>query len=238
MPDITQSQRTSPVAGAPPALVGNLRASDNAKLRVFSALLLFVLSFGIAGLTWVQFGQEVGIPTGLFTQTDFPAVTIAARLIAQGRGNELYNLDAQLGEQHALTREGYLQLDPNDPKLHYPYPYTPFIALLWSPFAGINPMTSMALWDLLNLAAFAGGLWVLLASLPLPGTGRLLLLLGGITSFAWIVNLEQGQSSGIVALGMALGVTLLRRGRDLPAGLAFGMLFLKVQWLPVLVLVL
>jgi hypothetical protein len=37
---------------------------------------------------------------------------------------------------------------------------------------------------------------------------------------------------------MALGVALLRQRRDLPAGLALGLLFLKVQWLPLIVLIL
>jgi len=122
--------------------------------------------------------------------------------------------------------------------LHYPYPYTPFIALLCAPLAALDPLLVMALWDLLNLAAFTFGLWLLLRDLPLPGPARALLLLGGLSSFAWIVNLEQGQSSGIIALGMALGVLLLRRGRDWEAGLALGLLFLKVQWLPLIALVL
>ena len=39
-------------------------------------------------------------------------------------------------------------------------------------------------------------------------------------------------------LGLALGIGSLKRGRWLPAGLAFGLLLLKVQWLPFLVLVL
>jgi hypothetical protein len=64
------------------------------------------------------------------------------------------------------------------------------------------------------------------------------LVLGVLTSLPWVVNLEQGQSSGLIALSLALGAAFMRRGRDWTAGLAFGLLFLKVQWLPLLVLVL
>jgi hypothetical protein len=96
----------------------------------------------------------------------------------------------------------------------------------------------MALWDLLNLAAFVAGLWLLLAALPIPGIVRLLLLLGAITSLPFVVNLEQGQSSGITMLAFGAGIALMKRERDLPAGLALGLLVIKVQWLPLLLLVL
>jgi hypothetical protein len=53
-----------------------------------------------------------------------------------------------------------------------------------------------------------------------------------------IVNLEQGQSSGLLMFGLCSGIALLKRGHDLPAGLAFGLLLVKIQWLPLIVLVL
>ena len=38
-------------------------------------------------------------------------------------------------------------------------------------------------------------------------------------------------------LALGVGIGLLKRERELPAGLAFGLLALKVQWLPILVVV-
>jgi hypothetical protein len=181
--------------------------------------------------------MEAGGATGLFTQTDFPAVTIASRLVAEGRGAELYKLDAQLEEQRRLISEGYISLSP-DAGLKYPYPYTPPIAVLMSPFAGLPPTIGMTVWDLVNIACMAWGFWFLLSALALTKFTRLALLLAALTSFPFIVNLEQGQSSGVVMLAFALGIGLLKNGRDLPAGLAFGLLLLKIQWLPILVLVL
>src|SRR5688500_2944514 len=213
------------------------------QLGTFSILLLFVVVFIYGAWSWTQFfllpQNANGNRVVLFTQTDFPAIVIASRLVASGLGGDLYDLGVQLEGQQRLTSEGYLALTSQDNlTLHYPYPYSPFIAVLWSPLSGLPPLTQMALWDVLNLVLMAGGLWYLLASLPMSRSVRLLLLLGGLTSFPFIVNLQQGQSSGIVMFAWAVGFGLLRRGRDLPAGLAFGLLALKVQWLPLLLLVL
>ncbi|HYP40902.1 MAG TPA: glycosyltransferase family 87 protein [Chloroflexia bacterium] len=205
------------------------------------ALILFAAIFTIGAQSWVRFFLDPkvanGIPEHLFTQADFPAIAIGSRIVANGRGAQLYDLDAQLEEQRSLIAGGYIRLSTSE-SLQYPYPYTPFIAVLWSPLSGLSPLVGKAIWDLLNIAMLAGGLWYLLLSLPLPRITQLLLLLAAITSFPFIVNLEQGQSSGVVMLGFAGGIALLRRERDLPAGLLFGLLALKVQWLPLLVLVL
>ncbi len=213
------------------------------QLGTFSILLLFVVVFIYGTWSWTQFFLLPQAANGdrvvLFTQTDFPAIVIASRLVTSGQGGALYNLDLQLEGQQLLNTEGYLSLSGRQNlALRYPYPYSPFIAVLWSPLSGLSPLTQMALWDVLNLALMAGGLWYLLASLPMNHAMRLLLLLGGLTSFPFIVNLQQGQSSGIVMFAWAMGFALLRRGRDLPAGLAFGLLALKVQWLPLLLVVL
>ena len=211
--------------------------------RAFAVLLLLAAVFIYGTWSWTQFfllpQRANGDRVVLFTQTDFPAIVIASRLVASGQGADLYNLDLQMEGQQRLASEGYLALSAqNNLRLYYPYPYSPFIAVLWSPLSGLPPLNQMALWDVLNLALMAGGLWYLLSPLPIHRKARLLILLGGLTSFPFIVNLQQGQSSGIVMFAWAVGFALLRRGRDLPAGLAFGLLALKVQWLPLLLVVL
>ncbi len=209
---------------------------DRARLYYASALVVIGALFAFGAWQWVQFGRSVGIPVGLFTQTDYPAVTIASRLIVEGRAAELYNLDAQLQEQRRLSAEGELLLSP-DMGLAYPYPYTPFVALAMAPIASA-PRAGMAVYDLLNLAGMAVGMWYLLWALPLPVPVRGAMLAAGVASFPFVVNLEQGQSSGLVALALGLGIGLLRKGREVPGGLALGLLALKVQWLPFVVLAL
>ncbi len=206
------------------------------------ALAVTLLVFTWTASSWVRFflapadAGAGGNRVVLFTSADYPAITLASRIISTGHGDQLYDLNAQLREQNRLFDEGYIVADRS--RLAYPYPYTPFIAVLWAPLSGLSPLTSMALWDLLNIAGMAGGLWFLMASLPLPKVTRLVLLMAAVTSFPFIVNLQQGQSSGVTMLGLAVGIALLRRGRELPAGLAFGILLLKIQWLPLLSVVL
>jgi hypothetical protein len=196
--------------------------------------------FALGAWSWVQFYLSpqggAGSHTGLFSQTDYPAVTLASRIITSGHGAQLYDLSLQLEGQRQLIREGYIS-QPLTAHLFYPYPYAPFVALLNTPFAGLSPLIGMAIWDIINIACMALGLWILLSALPLDNNTRYLLLLGGLTCFPFIVNLEQGQSSGVIMLGMAAGIGLLRRGKDLEGGTMLGLLLLKVQWLPLIVLV-
>jgi hypothetical protein len=205
------------------------------------ALAMITVVFAWGAWSWVQFFRSpqggAGSPTGLFTQTDYPAVVLASRMVSSGDGAQLYDLDRQLAGQQQLIREGYIH-QPLDAPLLYPYPYAPFVAVLNAPFAAQSPLVAMAIWDLINIVCMALGLWVLVSALPLDTLTRCLLLLGGLTCFPFIVNLEQGQSSGVIMLGMAVGIARLRRGDDLGGGVALGLLLLKVQWLPFLVLVL
>jgi hypothetical protein len=223
--------------GLQAGLAARAEAARRANLYVLSGLLVMMAVFAIGVWSWVSFYRASGGATGLFTQTDFPAVTIASRLVSEGRGAELYKLDVQLEGQRRLISEGYIELSP-DAGLKYPYPYTPPIAVLMSPLSGLPPNVGMAMWDIVNIGCMAWGLWFLLSTLPLARFTRLMILLGTLTSFPFIVNLEQGQSSGVVMLALGVGIGLLKKGRDLPAGLALGLLVLKVQWLPILVLVL
>lgn len=211
------------------------------RLYVLASILVLMATFAVGARSWAQFflapNEGNGVPVRLFTQTDYPAIAIGSRLVASGRGGQLYDLEAQRREQDALVSEGYLDLARGS-SLKYPYPYTPYIAVLWSPLAGLSPLLGMALWDLLNIAALVGGLWYLLTSLPLGRVTRALLMLAAITSFPWIVNLEQGQSSGVVILALGVGIGLLRKEKDLAGGLVLGLLALKSQWLLFIVFVL
>jgi hypothetical protein len=235
MPAEVQSEARETAVPAAQA-TGGMHIVSTRTLR-FAALAVIVTVFALGTWSWVQFGLASGRGFGLFTQSDFPAVTIASRMVSQGRGADLYSLPAQLEGQRQLIAQGYVALSPSD-DLKYPYPYAPFTAVLLSPLSGLTPTVAWAVWDIVNIGGMAGGLWFLLSALSLSKWTRLLLLLGGLTSVPFIVNLEQGQSSGVVMLGLGLGISFLKRGRRLPAGLAFGLLLLKVQWLPFLVLVL
>lgn len=220
---------------------GGVERTGKRRFYLFAALALFALFFALGVMSWVGFflAPEVagGDPVRLFSQSDYVAVAIGADMVAGGRGADLYDFGAQRQAQQQLIRDGYLA-QPLGAPLRYPYPYTPFIAVLMSPLSAISPLYGMAVWNLLNLAGMLVGMGLLLLSLPLSRQARLLLLLGGLTCLPFIANLEQGQSSGLTMLGMAGGIALLRRGKDMPAGLVLGVLLLKMQWLPLFALAL
>lgn len=234
------NEKLAGTASVSNARLGSRWASKR-HLYLLVPLTLFVFSFVYSTWSWVRFFQSPDVansnPVALFSQTDFPAITMASRMVSSGRGGDLYNFDAQLQAQRDLISEGYIY-QPLAAPLRFPYPYTPFLAVLWSPLSQMSPLAQMAIYDLLNLAAMAVGFWFLLLSLPLPRLQRVLILLSVLTYFPFINNLEQGQGSGITIFSLAVGIALLRRRRDLPAGLALGLLVLKMQWLPILLLVL
>ena len=226
----------APLADSQPA-----EGLGRSRLYNLLALAMIAVVFAWSAWSWVQFFRSpqggAGSHTGLFTQTDYPAVVLASRIVSSGQGAQLYDLDLQLEGQRQLSREGYV-LQPLTAPLLYPYPYAPFVAVLNAPLAAQSPLLSMAIWDVINILCMALGLWMLVSALPLDRLARYLLLLGGLTCFPFIVNLEQGQSSGVIMLGMAAGISRLRRGDELGGGAALGLLLLKVQWLPFIVLVL
>ncbi len=238
---VNSNANAKPIADSEP-LPGNSRLFASLERSNFLALIsmaLFVIVFVPGALSWHRFFVANYGPVGLFTQTDFPGIVIGSRLVSSGHGAELYNFNLQLREQKRLIDEGEITLSPADSaQLKYPYPYSPFLAVLWSPFTWLPPRTAMAIWDLVNIVAVSSGLWYLLKTLPLPSVTRSLLLLATITSFPFITNLEQGQSTGLVLFGFAMGIALLRRERDLPAGVMLALLVFKVQWLPFMVLIL
>ena len=150
----------------------------SARTLRYAALAVILVVFALGTWSWVQFGRAAGLGFGLFTQSDFPAVTIASRMVSQGRGADLYSLPAQLEGQRQLIAEGYVALSPSD-DLKYPYPYAPFTAVLLSPLSGLTPTVAWAIWDIVNIGGMAGGLWFLLSAQIGACFFRRLFFLGG-----------------------------------------------------------
>src|SRR5918911_1193654 len=125
MPNALMSRPTEPLPDGRDVQPGKVPGMsepqvDLRRIYIYSCVLLLAFGFAVAAYSWVEFGRQEGIPVGLFTDTDFPAVVIASRLIAAGYGSQMYDHDAQLAAQRQLTRQGFLRLRPDDPELHYP----------------------------------------------------------------------------------------------------------------------
>ena len=109
------------VAGCSRLIVGSgrllvvapsMETVSRGRLNTLLSLGLVAVVFAWSAWSWVQFFASpdggAGSPTGLFTQTDYPAVTLASRIVASGNGAQLYDLDLQLEGQRQLIRERYL----------------------------------------------------------------------------------------------------------------------------------
>jgi hypothetical protein len=152
-------------------------------------------------------------------KTDFSLTYVGARIVHQGLGSHLYDLDLQKQVRDSLFQH------PNP--LFFEHP--PFEALLLSPLAALPFRTAYMLWGFLNATV-----WLLLIffmrpllSAPLEDLGYVALWL----LFAPLgVALFQGQSSLTLLALYAAAFALLRQDRDFAAGAWLGIGLFKFQF--------
>ena len=195
--------------------------------------LLFVYMLG-----WVAAGRDPELQgfDGMVRRADFVSTLTGARIIADGNGQNLYNLDVQREAQNAV-RAPYFQLDSGT---ILPYNHIPFEALLVTPLMQVGlPYTAIfTIWDLLMLAALALALGAMQRVLPVQGAALLVMLLAAISYQPLSRSFILGQNSPVVLLGICLVYASARRKLDVWAGLALLLVALKPQVLPVVGLVL
>lgn len=152
-------------------------------------------------------------------KTDFSVTYIGTRMVYLGLGPKLYDLS----EQEKLKK----QLLPDAQPLIFEHP--PFEALLLSPLGSLPYKTAYLIWGLVNIT-----LWLFQPFLlrpyfraPKDDLGYLLLWLLFLPLGA---TLFEGQSSLVVLLLYSMTYIQLRRGRDLRAGVVFGLALFKFQF--------
>ncbi|HET8629343.1 MAG TPA: glycosyltransferase family 87 protein [Thermomicrobiales bacterium] len=190
----------------------------------------------IAGqlLVWGNAMRVRGGPETYVRGLDFMATLTGARVVADGAGPRLYDLDTQQAAQ-ARVVAGYVTLKPGTV---LPYIHPPFEALALAPLMRLPYAAIYAIWTLGMVLAFAGALRLLAAALPLPAPARWLMLLAAGSFVPFHAALWYGQSSPLLLLGLAGAYAALRRGREGRAGAWLALLVLKPQLVPVVVLLL
>ena len=184
-------------------------------------------------LGWLSHGWEVSGP-GLATRAgrpkgdDYIQFYVMGSRVHEGRGELLYDMEAI--SAYAKRRIS--------PRLEYHpdrNPYGPQVALAFAPLARVPFLTSLAVFSLLSLGAYAAAVWVLWRQAPgLAGDGRYVALLAA----AWpalLVTLRFGQISTLTLLGPALALAALAKERRFLAGVCLGLLAYKPQLLVVTV---
>ncbi|MHB1295741.1 MAG: glycosyltransferase family 87 protein [Anaerolineae bacterium] len=160
-----------------------------------------------------------GTPAG----SDFTAFYSAGKLVVEGRSALLYHLAAQKQVQDAILGV------PNANWLS-PFVNPPFVALFFVPFALLPYLPALALWYAVGLAALWVALGILLRELALDArvthAKALLLAFQFFPTMLWFVY---GQTTPLTLLLYVAAYVLLRRGRDVGAGLCVGALIYKPQ---------
>jgi hypothetical protein len=157
------------------------------------------------GYTWRRLGYS-----------DFGQYFLWSRIGLDAGWNHLYDLTIQRQEWQALGGAASI--------VWWPIIEPPAIAWLVAPLALLPLPIAFAAWMTLILAAFA-----LMTRLVAPGTGlvRWTYVAAALAAYPVMFALLLGQSVILVAASVAASWWLLRRGRELEAGLVLVLILLK-----------
>lgn len=169
---------------------------------------------------------------------DFLSFYISGRLIAQGRATDLYNEPLRNAEMFAIVRPLDLAYETRFPptahspvNVRIPNLYGPQVALIFVPFARLSFLTSAQIWVATGLLIYffcIYGVWRLCPNLHAHARMTALAAIAFPPLFHFFVR---GQISPLV-LGCFAGAFLaLQANRPGLAGLAFGLLVFKPQFL-------
>ena len=180
--------------------------NDTALAFFGAAVLLF------SAVVWTARGQNV-------EKTDFSLTYVGATLVHHGMGHHLYDLSLQKQLRDSLFRRPV--------PLFFEHP--PFEALLLSPLAGYPYRTAYLVWGLMNATAWLALIFFLRPHLLWPHEGVLYIFMWLLFAPLWVA-LYQGQSSLLLLSAYALTFAMLKRKKELAAGVALGFGLLKLQF--------
>jgi hypothetical protein len=210
-------------------------SSIRAEKRAISIRFVLSRTFGLLALL-LPLAASLGWPQ-LMQRTDYPAnLYVAGRLVADGRGSELYPdpsaTSFSTAPLNVFAHQILPDLPPDDTSV---YMYSPLVAWLFAPFSLLSPSLSMAAWQLTSIGALA-----LCALLLAPVIGR------SVPDAFWLslLFLPVFQTLLIGHLGIVVGLLPLcagyvsvLRGKPFWAGIAWSLLLLKPQFLPTVLLI-
>jgi hypothetical protein len=153
--------------------------------------------------------------------TDFSASYVAALLLRDGNGSQLYNQQAE----HAR----HLELLPSGTVIDLPFITPPTTALLALPLVALDAGTAFRVWSLLGLALLLLAGWIAIRAgpwperrMPGPQLAVLLLAVAGGGTYALLLL---GQIDGFTALGLAAAYAAWRKDRPAIAGFWLALAF-------------
>lgn len=193
---------------------------DRARVRFVAlailvvGLLMLVVNFATSARGRTFFGPALG--------ADFGGFYAAGTILNSSQRDRLYDLDYHNQIHHEVL--------PNlDPSERLPFRYPPFVAVAFRPLALLPYETAFALWSVVSLGLYLGGLalaWKTRTNLPATEMPMVLLLALSFEPFlmeCWL----GGQLSAFAFFCVALAHFFQERQRPFAAGLALGWLAYK-----------
>jgi hypothetical protein len=174
---------------------------------------LFAAAVLLAGaVLWCSHGPNV-------EKTDFSVTYVGARIVHQGLGSKLYDINFQKQVRDSLFQH------PNP--LFFEHP--PFEALLLSPLAAFPFRTAYMVWGIFNAVVWLGLMFFLRLYLPWPREDLAYICLWFL--FAPVgVALFQGQSSILLLAFYAITFISLHYDKQFGAGISLGLGLFKLQF--------
>lgn len=189
-----------------------IRRVAPARFHAFKLIFVPLLVFSLIGQLAVVWTQLEDIRAGHF---DFVLYFSGAKIISDGKGRELYDLELQKSYQKDFA---VAHINRDLPYNHPPYELLPLL-----PFARLSFPIAHALWAIFNLFLLALVVMRLLAFVD--GAHKLLFGLMVLAYFPTITALKMGQDSVITTLLLTETFVSLKRKRYALAGslLALGL---------------
>ena len=185
-----------------------------------------VLLFGLAVVAfWWFLLVDISLWFNTFPRQSLPAdfslYFSGARVGLEHGWSHIYNFELLRAEFYKI----HPATDPFDAQVLFVS--APPMAWLIAPLAA-TLQYAIAYWV---FAALLGAAYVVTAWLATPGSriARAAVVLAGATTYPVLIAVHMGQVAILVGVGVVLAWALLRRGRQVAAGLALSVIFLKPQ---------
>ena len=147
---------------------------------------------------------------------------MAARIVLDGRGAELYDFSLQGEYQQAAA-------GPQRLPGMIPFFWPPFVAVLYVPWALVPQGPALVLWTAFSLACLVTALLVMARAAPLTGRHWPSTLLLSLSFYPVLEGLMAGNDSLIALPIFALTYRALRAGNEATAGALLGLQFYRPQ---------
>jgi alpha-1,2-mannosyltransferase len=185
--------------------------------RVRTLAIALVLIFPIVFALWAWPFDDALDRSGTPIGADFPVFYTPARLMADGRAAAIYDLE----QQQAGLRELFPSVSR---EFALPFLYPPFVATAIAPLGALSYGAALAVFTAVSIALWAWSVVLLRRDLPLFRTSwrttATWFLLGVPTLWETLSGAQASVWGAAILVG---GTVLLRRGREVAAGLVLAL---------------